>query len=213
MSGGGEELAVGEVLERVAVLAEVLCAHPEVGSDVTELLDWVDAFHREGLGRLVEMIRAWRGEIFLEAVAADEVAATLLAAYDLGEGAGDAVDEAIERAMAEVRPLAGSHGGSIEVVGVDDGVVHVRLEGTCDGCPSAAATLTHGVEAALRRHWVSFRRLEVVAASPVDHGKDALDCPVPVPAAASVTLPLPLPVRRRPAPDAPLLQIRGHELG
>nr|MDQ3385438.1 NifU family protein [Actinomycetota bacterium] len=189
MSGAGDELAVGEVLERVAGLAEVLCAHPDVGDDVTELLDWVDAFHREGLGRLVEMIRAWRGEIFLEAVAADEVAGSLLAAYDLGEGARQAAEEAVARALAEVQPLASSHGGVIEVVRIGDGVVAVRLGGTCDGCPSSAATLTYGVEDALRRHWVSFRRLEVTAAAPTDPGKADLACPVPVPPAAAPPAP------------------------
>lgn len=206
----GDALAAGEVLDRIASLAEVLGDHPEVGAEVVELLDWVDAFHREGLGRLVEMIRAWRGEIFLEAVAGDEVAGALLAAYDLGEGSQAAAEEAVERAMAEIRPLATSHGGAIEVVRIADGVVEVSLGGTCDGCPSSAATLAHGVEEALRRHWVSFRRLEVDPASPPDPAKEELDCPVPSSASGAVAIPL--PSRRPPPPAAPLLQIRGHEL-
>jgi len=196
----GEELLVEGVLERIATMAEELAAHPDVGAEVVELLDWVDAFHREGLGRLVEMIRAWRGEIFLEAVAGDEIAGGLLAAYDLGEGARQSAERAVERAMAEIRPLAASHGGDIAVVRVDDGVVEVRLEGTCDGCPSSAATLTYGVEDALRRHWVNFRRLEVTEAAALDPAKADLECPVPT---SSLTTP---------APAAPLLQIRGHEL-
>lgn len=196
----GDDLPVEDVLGRIAAMAEVLGAHPDVGDDVTELLDWVDAFHREGLGRLVEMIRAWRGEIFLEAVAGDPVAGSLLGVYDLGEGARQAAEEAVGRAMAEVRPLASSHGGAIEVVRIDDGVVEVRLGGTCDGCPSSAATLTYGVEDALRRHWVSFRRLEVTAAAPTDPDKADLACPVPVP-----------PTAAPPAPVAQLIQIRGHE--
>ncbi len=52
---------------------------------MNELLEWVDAFHRDGLSRLVEMIRQWRGEIFLESVGEDPVTGTLLAAYGLGE--------------------------------------------------------------------------------------------------------------------------------
>jgi len=202
LTTSGEQLPVDEVLERVATLAEELAAHPDIGPQVLELLDWVDAFHREGLGRLVEMIRAWRGEIFLEAVAGDDLAGGLLAAYDLGEGAGESAEKAVERAMAEIRPFAASHGGDIEIVRIDDGVVEVRLQGTCDGCPSSAATLTHGVEAALRRQWVSFRRLEVSASAALDPAKDDLECPVPE------TAPSPAP----PTPEPPLLQIRGHEL-
>lgn len=194
-----DDLTVSDALARVAELAESLAGHPDVGPQVLELLDWVDAFHRDGLGRLTEMIRAWRGEIFLEAVANDPVAGELLAAYDLGEGARAAAEGAVERAMSEIRPLAASHGGDIEVVGIADGVVEVRLGGTCDGCPSSAATLQHGVEAALRRHWVSFRRLDVSPAAPTDATKADLVCPMPEPAVSAAP----------PAPEPPLLQIRG----
>ena len=202
MTSSGDELAVNEVLERIGALAERLAGHPEVGPQVLELLDWVDAYHREGLGRLVEMVRAWRGEIFLEAVANDEVAGSLLAAYDLGDGARESAEKAVERALAEIRPLARSHGGNIEVVRIEDGVVEVSLTGTCDGCPSSARTLSYGVEEALRRHWVSFRRLVVAEPAALDPAKLDLACPVPMPVA-------PTPP---PTPEPALIQIRGREL-
>jgi len=189
-----------QVLGRIAELAEDLTAHPdrEVAEQVSELLDWVDAFHREGLGRLIEMVRAWRGEIFLETAAGDEIVGTLLTAYGLGEGsAPEAAEEAVMAALEEVRPLIESHGGSIEVESVVDGVVRVRMLGTCDGCPSSSATLTYGVEAALREHWPHFRRLEIVdPAAEVDPAKAGLEC---------VTVAPP-----RPAPEQ-LLQIRPYQ--
>lgn len=192
-----DTLATSDVIDRISALAEQLTRHPDIGEDVSELLDWIDAFHRDGLGRLVEMIRAWRGEIFLEAVAGDEVAGSLLAAYDLNEAARESAEAAVERALTEIRPFAASHGGAIEVVRISDGVVEVRLDGTCDGCPSSAATLTHGVEAALRRHWLSFRRLEVAPVSALDPAKADLSCPIPN--------------AQQSAPAVQLLQIRGHE--
>ncbi|HWC12620.1 MAG TPA: NifU family protein [Acidimicrobiales bacterium] len=166
MSIDVEHMPYGEVMIRVGELYEELMAHPDpaVGKKVEDMLDWVDAFHREGLGRLVEMIRSWRGEIFLESVGRDEITGIFLATYDLGElpasdtSAADAVAEALE----EVRPFVESHGGTIAVDSIVDGVVKVRMLGSCDGCPSSTATLTGGVEAALREHWPNFRRLEVV---------------------------------------------------
>ena len=81
----GEQLTYPEVGIRIGELVERLRSHPDesVGERVIQLLDWVDVFHREGLTRLVGMIEAWRGEIFLESAASDEVAGTLLDAYDL----------------------------------------------------------------------------------------------------------------------------------
>jgi Fe-S cluster biogenesis protein NfuA len=184
-------LPYGAVWERIAELAEELLSHPDpaVRERVGELLDWIDAFHRDGLGNLVEMIRAWRGEIFLESVDRDEITGTLLAVYGLGEGSDlrAQAEEAVAAALEEVRPYAESHGGSIEVESITDGVVRVRMLGSCDGCPSSSATLTYGVEEALRKHWEDFRRLEVVDDDPA------------------------APEEPTPAPQGPLLQIRGHE--
>ena len=151
-------------------MAEALTSHrdPEVAQKVGELLDWVDAFHRDGLGRLVEMIRAWRGEIFLESVAADEITGMFLGAYGLGEDPESAAEamEAVTAALDELRPYAESHGGSIELDSIADGVVKVKMLGSCDGCPSSSATLSQGVEEALRRRWPDFRRLELVDDAP-----------------------------------------------
>ncbi len=202
--GDGQSLAYDQVLYRIGELAEELSEHPDpaVAEKVGELLDWIDAFHRDGLGRLIEMTRQWRGEIFLESVAGDAITGTLLEAYGLGEGpeAKEEAESAVMAALETVRPLVESHGGHIDVESVVDGVVTLRLKGTCDGCPSSGATLTYGVEAALREGWPNFRRMEVLEgeATSVNAEAAALEC---------VTVPGGVP-EPPPAPQAPLLQIR-----
>lgn len=176
-----ESAPYGDVYERITVLAERLVSHedPAVADEATELLDWVDAFHRDGIGRLIDMVREWRGEIFLEAAARDAIVGSLFAAYGLGE-ARDLRAEAeadVARALDEVRPLVESHGGAVDAESVIDGVVTVRLSGTCDGCPSADATLVYGVEAALREHYPHYRRLELAEPpAAVDPTKADLEC-------------------------------------
>jgi len=202
-----EKVAYLDVPYRFSALAETLMNHPdqEVADQVTELLDWYDLFHREGLVQLVDMIRTWRGEIFLESVGRDELAGTLLDFYELGEApeADGEAEAAVAAALEEVRPIVESHGGELEVTSIANGVVKVRMKGTCDGCPSSSATLTFGVEEALKKHWPGFRRLEQVdAAEEIDEAKADLECAT-VPAA-----PAPEP---SPEAQAPLLQIRGHE--
>ena len=54
--------------------------------------------------------------------------------------------EQVEKALADVRPALQADGGDIELVDVVDGVVQVRLQGHCAGCPMSQMTLTHGVE-------------------------------------------------------------------
>jgi Fe-S cluster biogenesis protein NfuA len=176
-----DALPYRDVLARISLLAEQFVNHPDANTadGVAELLDWIDAFHRDGLARLVEMIRAWRGEIFLESVDHDEVVSLLLGVYGLGEGR-DIVAEAFDAvgaALEPVRPLVESHGGSIEILSVRDGVVRVHLAGMCETCPSSSATLTHGIEAALREGWPHFRRLEAVdVAETPDPDKADLVC-------------------------------------
>jgi Fe-S cluster biogenesis protein NfuA len=198
-----EQMAYTDIMPRVAELADELLSHPDrkVRENAEELLDWVDAFHRDGLGRLVEMIRAWRGEIFLDSVQRDEVAGALLDAYDLGDT--DDVDleaeEAVNAALEELRPFVESHGGTIVLDSIVDGVVKVQMLGSCDGCPSSTATLTGGVEEALRRHWHNFRRLEVVDPNAETNG-DSQQAAEHAHAHGGAEQP------------AQLLQIRGHEL-
>jgi Fe-S cluster biogenesis protein NfuA len=163
-----ETLAYHDVMPRVGELFDELMTHPDAGvpDRVEEMMDLFDAFHREGLGRLVEMIRAWRGEVFLENVADDDITGYFLAAYDFGEAPDDrdaaAASDAVDAALEELRPMIESHGGMITVEEIKDGVVKVQMLGSCDGCPSSAATLTGGLEEALLRHWPNFRRLEVI---------------------------------------------------
>lgn len=82
-----DQLSYIEIMPRVGELADELLNHPdaEVRGQMEELLDWVDVFHRAGLERVVDLIKAWRGELFLEQAEKDEIIGPFLSAYDLNE--------------------------------------------------------------------------------------------------------------------------------
>ena len=62
-----------------------------------------------------------------------------------------------------IRPAIQSDGGDIELVDVTaDGVVSVRLLGACIGCPSAAMTLTFGIERSLKESIPGITRVQCV---------------------------------------------------
>ena len=46
----------------------------------------------------------------------------------------------------KVRPAVARDGGDISFENFEDGVVTVKLQGSCSGCPSSTITLKRGVE-------------------------------------------------------------------
>ena len=56
-------------------------------------------------------------------------------------GIDGTVEERIEMALAELRPVLERDGGDIRLVSIEDGVVTVELLGACSSCPMARNTL------------------------------------------------------------------------
>jgi Fe-S cluster biogenesis protein NfuA len=63
----------------------------------------------------------------------------------------------------EVLPALEMDGTVVEVVGVDEGIVQVRLTGTCAGCPASIRAVIMGIEEELLRRVPGVRYLEAVA--------------------------------------------------
>ncbi len=124
--------------------------------EVFALLEGIDVLHRQALGRLLELVGGFGGQQLVGRVSQDPVVRTLLEMYDLPEA-----DERtqVERALEGVYPYFQSHGGKLEVLGVDSGRVRVRLSGSCEGCPGTATTLQRVVEEALREGFPGFKEL------------------------------------------------------
>ncbi|MEZ5125559.1 MAG: NifU family protein [Thermoleophilia bacterium] len=58
--------------------------------------------------------------------------------------------EQVQKALDDIRPALQADGGDIEFVDFVDGIVSVRLQGACAGCPMSQMTLTNGVERHLK---------------------------------------------------------------
>lgn len=103
----------------------------------------------EGLARVVELVaeRDADGEL-AEAFAADELVSHLLLLHGLHPVP---LELRLRAALDEVRPYLESHGGNVEILSAEDGVVRLRLEGSCSGCPSSAVTLKLAIEEAIHR--------------------------------------------------------------
>ena len=140
-----EQPSVREASERIEVLLDDLGqgAPPAVMARVEELLQCVLSLYGAGLERVLETV----GPDAVRRLADDELVGNLLVLDGLHP---DDVDTRVQRALDQVRPYLGSHAGGVTLSGVDaDGVVHLRLEGSCDGCPSSAMTVKSAIEDAI----------------------------------------------------------------
>jgi Fe-S cluster biogenesis protein NfuA len=60
------------------------------------------------------------------------------------------LEEKVKKAIDEIRPRLQADGGDLGYVGMDDGIVKVKLQGSCAGCPMSQMTIQWGVERYLK---------------------------------------------------------------
>lgn len=144
-----------EALERLeALLGETEGLDERARSIVYELLEGLDALHRAAIERVGELLEPGTLERLRSA---DPLVAWVLDAY----GAGGDQREHVDRALSEITPYIHSHGGEVEVLSVERGVVRVKLTGSCSGCTASDVTLREGIERALHERFPAFAALEV----------------------------------------------------
>jgi len=130
-----------EVQERIEHVEGLLGAIDDDPAALDAVQGLVELYG-EALRRVVEL-----GTVTQELVG-DELLSHLLLLHDLHPVD---VETRVAQALEEVRPYLGSHGGDVELIGVEDGLARVRLNGTCDGCASSVVTLKHSIEGAILR--------------------------------------------------------------
>jgi Fe-S cluster biogenesis protein NfuA len=133
--------------ERIEQLLDALGASGPVARDrAEELVRVVVDLYGAGLERLLEIAGPELSDSTVDELAGDELVAGLLVVHGLHPYG---VAERVERALESVRPYLRSHGGDVELLGIDEGVVRLRLLGHCDGCAGSTATLSTAVREAI----------------------------------------------------------------
>lgn len=71
--------------------------------------------------------------------------------------------EEVQAALDSIRPSLQADGGDVELVDVtEDGIVRVRLQGACQGCPMAQMTLKNGIEQVVKEKVPAVKGVEAV---------------------------------------------------
>ncbi len=132
------------MLEEIETLKD-----PSARARAAEMAQTLLELYGEGLARMMEVVAEGvdRDRAF-DAFAHDELVSHLLLLHGLHPVD---VETRVAGALDEVRPYLESHGGNVELLGIEEGVARLRLEGSCDGCPSSAMTLKLAIEEAVQK--------------------------------------------------------------
>ena len=131
-------------------------ANPDTPDDQDLLGEMLD-LHGEGLARMLAAL----APDTRTSLAADPVVAAMLLVHDLHPvSLADRVGIALDR----VRPYLASHGGDVQLLDLDDGVAHLLLKGSCNGCAASASTLELAIETALEEDAPDLAGIEVEGA-------------------------------------------------
>ncbi len=105
-------------------------------------------FHGAALAKLLGHVAAAgdAGRAILEALGRDDLVSSVLLLHELHP---DDLAVRVGRALDQVRPQLRRDGGDVELLGLDRGVVRLRMQGSCHGCPSSALTLRELIETAI----------------------------------------------------------------
>jgi Fe-S cluster biogenesis protein NfuA len=156
-----------ERIERIEALTQGLEQSPDdaTRADAQELVHAILELHGAGFARLAEIMAAAgeAGRALLESAARDDLVGSLLLLYDLHP---DDIALRVERALESVRPSLRSHGGEVSLLGVSSGVVRLKMEGSCHGCPSSALTLKNTIEEAVMAAAPEVASIEVAGLEP-----------------------------------------------
>jgi len=118
-------------------------------SKAAEVVGVLLDLYGEGLARMMEAVaEGEERETLFDAFSKDELVSHLLLLHGLHPLD---LQTRVVMALEEVRPYLRSHGGNVELLGVEEGVARLRMQGSCSGCPSSTVTLRLAIEEAIQK--------------------------------------------------------------
>lgn len=157
-----EHQAPEELVERVQDLLGSLddIADPVAQARVQELVGAVLELYGAGLERILGVLEDAGASALpiRDTLLDDGIVASLLLIHGLYP---IPLEERVTQALDSVRPFLATHGGNVELVSVEDGIARLKLQGSCDGCPSSAATLENALREAIEAAAPDLLGLEV----------------------------------------------------
>jgi len=153
---------IQELMEKIDALPDA-SARDLVHECVTTLL----AFYGQGLERTLQIIKraGIGGQQVHDELIHDRVVSGLLLIHSLHPVA---LETRLRDAMDKIRPYMQSHGGNVEILGIDGDFARLRLQGACKTCPSSGVTMELAVRHAIEEACPDLAGFEVEGAPTTD---------------------------------------------
>jgi Fe-S cluster biogenesis protein NfuA/nitrite reductase/ring-hydroxylating ferredoxin subunit len=143
-------------------------ADPAVQASALGLMQTLMDLHGAGIERMMEIVfeTGGTGSEIIDRFGDDDLVSSLLLLYGLHPLD---LESRVTQALDKVRPYLRSHAGDVELTGIYDGAVRLRLKGSCNGCASSAITMKLAIEEAIYEVAPDVTALEVegIVAPPV----------------------------------------------
>ncbi|MDQ6623059.1 MAG: NifU family protein [Verrucomicrobiota bacterium] len=152
----GRLTRIEELIKGVEAIAD-----EKARTQACELVAALMELQGAGFERTLELIydSGPGGQVLIDELGRDALVSSLLLVHGLHPLD---LETRVRRALEEVRPKLGQHGGSVQLIGVTpEGAVRLQLEGNCEGCPSSRLTLKFSIEEALYAAAPDITALEV----------------------------------------------------
>ncbi|HET6246163.1 MAG TPA: NifU family protein [Tepidisphaeraceae bacterium] len=151
----------GRVQKLEGLLREIEAfVDPVQRSTALEAVQTLMEFHGAAVGKIVDHLAAApEGGAILARLSNDDLVSSLLLLYGLHPAD---FESRVRQALDKARPIVKTNAGTIELVGINDGAVRVRVERTGHACGSSAGKIKAAIEDAI------FERAPEVTAIEID---------------------------------------------
>lgn len=149
--------------QRIQELLEELESYPDgkAREMIQECVQEILSFYGNGLKRILDIISKGNSsaskDIYNNLID-DSFVSGLLLIHDLHPLD---LNTRLHIALEKVKPYMDSHGGSVEIISLENGIAKLKLSGHCKGCPSSASTLELGIKKEIEENCPDLLGLEV----------------------------------------------------
>jgi Fe-S cluster biogenesis protein NfuA len=158
---------IDDLVQRIEFIGD-----PAVRANVVTLVQSLMDLHQRGFARIVKLLQQdEHGAQTFQSLASDELVGGLMVLYGLHP---DGLESRVKKAVKKISAEFASAKSSVELMGVDEGIVRIRLTTTSHGCSSHTPDVEKLVRDAVYAEAPDVERVDIEKVSAGKNGAETL---------------------------------------